>query len=301
MRLTHVRLFENTQAIAEISDCERTKDGGAILVWPRQHTERVSQLTDAQVTGLAEMIFWASSSLLRAYGPVAFHTFCSAGAMVGQSEAHAHFQIQPRYDGREYSFAGAADLPIIPLAEREAMALRLRKRRAKPALASAELSGIRFRAASLPEPSPQSGIDPRLVVDETEGFIAYCHPQSRGPGAVVIVAKRAVSCFLEFDKNERAEFLKVIRNVAVLVEEVCDPDGLSIWWDTGEAANHAFDEFIAEVVPRFQAVPYVPEYREDRSQIGVACVDELVAFVLRCRAVRTREVGTRSQDLLVQA
>lgn len=275
-RLTHVRLFENDHAVAEISDCERTCDGGAILVWPKQHTERVSQLTNRQLADLAQMIFRASASLLHAYGPVGMHTFCSAGIMVGQSEAHAHFQIQPRYADRPYSFAPAGELPIIKMSDRAAMADRLLPFDNDAPQDRWALSSIRFRDMTLPQPSPRTGVDPELVVDETEYFVVLCHPQSRGVGAVVIVAKRDVTCFLELGTDERTDLMILVRNVARAAESTYAPDGLSIWWDTGAEANHSYSEFVAEVVPRFANVTYVPEYRQDRQHIEVAPRGELV-------------------------
>ncbi|MDG2539211.1 hypothetical protein P5Y53_16160 [Dyella jiangningensis] len=283
-RLTHVRLFENDHAIAEISDCERTHDGGAILVWPKQHTERVSQLTDRQLSDLAQMIFRASVSLLGAYRPVGMHTFCSAGIMVGQSEAHAHFQIQPRYDDKPYSFAPAGDLPIIKISDRVTMAEKLQRHGSEAPQSRDALSCIRFRDLAVRWPSPRKGIDPGLVVEETKYFVALCHPQSRGPGAVMIMAKRDVRCFLELNSPERTDLLILVRNVARAAESIYAPDGLSIWWDTGEEANHSYSEFVAEVVPRFAGVSYVPEYRQSREHIEAVTCDELAEVVSSYRA-----------------
>ena len=289
-RLTHVRLFENDHAIAEISDCERTQDGGAILVWPKQHTERISQLTDRQLGDLGQMIFRASASLLGAYRPVGMHTFCSAGVMVGQSEAHAHFQIQPRYTDRPYSFAPAGELPIIKTSDRANVAERLRPYGRELPQGRGALSSIRFRNRTLPRPSPRKGMDPELVVDETEHFLALCHPQSRGVGAVLLVAKRDVTCFLELRPAERTDLLILVRNVARAAETIYAPDGLSIWWDTGEEANHSYNDFVAEVVPRFAGVTYVPEYRQDRDCIEAASHDSLVEAASAYRI----EIGTKS-------
>lgn len=297
-RLTHVRLFENDHAIAEISDCERTRDGGAILVWPKQHTERVSQLTDEQLADIAQMIFRASTSLLRAYRPIAMHTFCSAGIMVGQSEAHAHFQIQPRYADRPYSFAPAGELPIIKMSDRSVMADRLRPHGSDEPQTSSALSSIRFRNQALSGSKPDSGMDPELIIDETKYFVALCHPQSRGVGAVVIVAKRDVSCFLGLNPDERLDLLVLIRNIARAVELIYAPDGLSIWWDTGEEANHAYNEFVAEVTPRFHGLAYIPEYRQDRQNIEMASHEVLRGIVASYRkqlsAARHRTCPTES-------
>jgi diadenosine tetraphosphate (Ap4A) HIT family hydrolase len=235
------------------------------------------------------MIFRASVSLLGAYRPVGMHTFCSAGIMVGQSEAHAHFQIQPRYDDRPYSFAPAGDLPIIKMSDRVAMAERLQPHGSEAPQGRDALSSIRFRDLAVPGPSPRAGMDPNLVVDETRYFVALCHPQSRGPGAVMIMAKREVSCFLELNAPERTDLLILVRNIARAAETIYAPDGLSIWWDTGEEANHSYSEFVAEVVPRFAGLSYVPEYRQDREHIEAGAYDELVEAVSSYRT----KMGTK--------
>lgn len=262
-RLEHVRLFENSHAIAEVSDCERSPDGGSMLVWPKKHTERISDLSDAQAIAVGEMLFASSSTVLNALRPHGMHTFCSAGSLVGQSEAHMHFQIQPRYVDRPYSFAPARELPTIPLAKRAAMATELRDYRDNDPQYDTVRNYLLFREGAIPAPSLRSGVRSRLVITETTSFVALCHPQARTIGAVVILAKRDVSCFVQLARQERAELMIAIRDVTRAIEAVTDPDGLSVWWDAGHVANQATDEFVVEIVPRFTDVPYVHQRRAE--------------------------------------
>jgi diadenosine tetraphosphate (Ap4A) HIT family hydrolase len=265
LRLEHVRLFENRHAIAEVSDCERTRQGGSILVWPKQHVERISQLSTQQAMDLVQMIFQASTSVFNAFGPSGMHTFCSAGTLVGQSEAHMHFQIQPRYRDRPYSFAPAKDLPTIPLSVRAAMAAQLRVHADRQPQEERVRRCIDFHDSRMPAPSSLTGIDSELVLEETAHFVAMCHPQSRGLGSVVVMAKRDVGCFLLLDACERAELMILIRDVASAIERAVSPDGLSVWWDSGAEANQAGMDFLAEIVPRFENIPYTHQHRRDMS------------------------------------
>ena len=260
--MEHVLLFENRHAIAEVSDCERTPGGGSLLVWPKQHVERISQLSDDQAQDVVRMLYRASASLVGAFGPQGLHTFCSAGTLVGQSEAHMHFQIQPRYRDRPYSFASARDLPTIPLATRMSMVQVLLRHDVDAAPCDTLRESIVFRDADMPAPSPQSGMDPDLVVDETSHFVALCHPQARSVGAVVVMAKRQVSCFLELKPQERSELMLLVRDLAGAIERALSPDGLSVWWDTGMEANQAGSDFLVEMVPRFADIPYRHEHRQ---------------------------------------
>ena len=262
-RLEHVRLFESRHAIAEVSDCERTWQGGSILVWPKQHVERISLLSTQQAMDLVQMIFQASASVFNAFGPSGMHTFCSAGTLVGQSEAHMHFQIQPRYRDRAYSFAPAKDLPTIRLSVREAMAAELRAHGDGQPREEDVRRCIDFHEARMPGPGPRAAIDPDLVLEETTHFVAMCHPQSRGVGSVVVMAKRDVGCFLLLDACERAELMILVRDISGAIERAVSPDGLSVWWDTGAEANQAGMDFLAEIVPRFENIPYTHQHRRE--------------------------------------
>lgn len=260
-RLSHVPLMDNDYAVAEISDCERTVAGGAVLVWPKQHLERIAQLSDRQVRDIIELVYRTASAVLQALQPQGFHIFCSAGRLVGQSEAHMHFQIQPRYLNRPYSFAAAQDLPSIPLAHRAQLAAQV-----LPYLKIDTTEQVVYHSLGLSTNKPSSALQlvsqhPDLTVHETAHFTALCHPQNRGYGSLVVLSKSQAACFLLLPAQQRTELAVLIRDLAQLVETTLNPDGLSIWWDTGAAANQPGSEFIAEIVPRFKAIPYQHQHR----------------------------------------
>jgi|GEM_PF-240416 len=249
-RLEFVPLLESGSAIAEVSDCERTPGAGAMLVSPRAHVETVSRLSEAQAVDLVHLVFRSMNAVYRAMRPNGFHTFCSAGVLVGQSQAHLHVQVQPRYDGRPYLFAPAEALPTIPLDERRAMARRIGRclesdRTGSPSLRTIDVPPERLPAAEF-----------GAVLEETPRFSALVHPQSRGFGAMIIVPRRPVSTFLLLSEAEREDLILLIVRLCRRIESVLEPDGLSVWWDTGRAANQAYADFIVELVPRFAATPY---------------------------------------------
>lgn len=262
-RLRHVRLTESAHGIAEMSDCERTPGSGAILIWPKEHVEQISQLSTRQAVDIVHLIFRASASVLNALKPNGFHTFCSAGTLVGQSEAHMHFQVQPRYSNKPYSFAPARELPIVRLADRDAMSRRL----------SAHLSDhpqdlivrrhVGFGTEQMLDSHDERALYPDTVVSETNHFVAMCHPRSRTRGSLIILSKRRAQCFLVLTREEREELMLLIRDLSRIVERALRPDGLSVWWDTGADANQAGPDFVAEIVPRFEQVPYTHLHRRD--------------------------------------
>jgi len=262
-RLRHVRLTESAHGIAEMSDCERSLASGAILIWPKEHVERISQLSNRQAVDIAHLIFRASTAVLNALKPSGFHTFCSAGTLVGQSEAHMHFQVQPRYSDRPYSFAPAKDLPIVKLADRDAMFRRLAEHLSDHSQDSTVQRYVEFGPAQLSDGHRECASYPETVVSETEHFVALCHPRSRTRGSLIILSKRRALCFLVLSVDEREELMLLIRDLSRVVERAMCPDGLSVWWDTGERANQAGREFVAEIVPRFEHVPYIYQHRRD--------------------------------------
>jgi diadenosine tetraphosphate (Ap4A) HIT family hydrolase len=265
-RLEFVPLLENATAIAEISDCERSKDGGAILLWPKTHVETISQLSVQEAHDVAQLIFQTMSGVLNALRPSGFHTFCSAGTLVGQSVAHVHFQIQPRYSDRPYSLAPGPELPTITLADRELMAERIRPHvtdRPQEELIHQLLDFRTSRILDIGSLSSKKEFDDDLVIAETSHFVAMCHPQSRCYGAVLVIAKRDASCFLSLFPNERSDLLALITRITKAIESAINPDGLTVWWDTGHPANQSGLDFVAEIVPRFEKFPYKHEHREN--------------------------------------
>lgn len=262
-RLRHVRLAESAHAIAEMSDCERSPGSGAILIWPKEHVEQISQLSARQAVDIGHLIFRASAAVLNALGANGFHTFCSAGTLVGQSEAHMHFQVQPRYSNRPYSFAPARELPIVRLADRHAMSRRL----------SAHLSDlpqdltvhrhVAFGSERMFDCHEESARYPDTLVSETSHFTVMCHPRSRTRGALIVLSKRRAQCFLVLTREEREELMLIIRDLSRTVERALRPDGLSVWWDSGADANQAGADFVAEIVPRFEHISYTHQHRRD--------------------------------------
>jgi diadenosine tetraphosphate (Ap4A) HIT family hydrolase len=262
-RLEHVRLLENKFAIAEISDCERSSNSGAMLIWPKAHVEHISQLSIEQAHDLVQLIFQASAGILVGVRPQGLHTFCSAGTLVGQSEAHMHFQIQPRYHDRPYSFAAAKDLPTIRISTRKLIASDIESNTNCQPKDLSVCEFMRFRDMQMLDRDGFADFYRDLVVTETENFIALCHPQSRGRGAVVVVSRRRALCFLVLSRHEREDLIILVRKIASAIENTLAPDGLSIWWDTGLEANQPGRDFVAEIVPRFETTPYTYIHRED--------------------------------------
>jgi diadenosine tetraphosphate (Ap4A) HIT family hydrolase len=265
-RLEYVSCGESMAAIAEVSDCERSPGGGAVLVWPKRHVEKISQLTDFEARDIANLLHQASSAVIGALKPEAFHTFCSAGSLVGQSEAHMHFQIQPRYRGREYSFKSARDLPTVKLSDRRSIAASLMEHTIENGAEKAPQSLVFGDSKDILKELSASDLED-LTISDSPNFLSICHPSSRGTESVLILSKSDARTYVDLEQNEREELFMLIRDIARAAEELFDPDGLSIWWESGCDAGQMGKRLAVEIVPRFHGKTYVYKDREHLARV----------------------------------
>jgi histidine triad (HIT) family protein len=92
----------------------RQRSEGALLVAPRRHVTKLTDLTKDEFLEILVLTRKASVLVMRTYAPDALHTWCNLGEASGQSEAHAHFQVVPRYASRPYTFEGSGNLSNTP-------------------------------------------------------------------------------------------------------------------------------------------------------------------------------------------
>lgn len=249
------------------------------MVWPKRHVEQISQLTDFEARDIANLLHQATAAVIGALEPQAFHTFCSAGLLVGQSEAHMHFQIQPRYLGRDYSFKSARDLPTVKLSDRRLVAAKLMKYTSGPGQGIGSGSLVFGDSKDLLEAIPPSELN-RLVITDDSRFLSICHPDSRGAESILIVSKSQARTFVELDGSDRERLLILIRDLARAAEELFDLDGLSVWWESGFDAGQCGEQLAVEIVPRFHEVKYV--YR-NRADLLRADIDKLARVAEKYR------------------
>jgi diadenosine tetraphosphate (Ap4A) HIT family hydrolase len=254
-RLRHSPVLETKHVVIEVNDCQRSVKPGAMLISPREHIETLAAAPTQLLRRLSDAVFTALSVVFNTYSPSGFHTFCSAGKTAGQSEAHLHFQIQPRYANEPYSFAPGRDLPTVILSERERIADELRSNltRTLPDPTTLE-EAIPFPRGDIW--SCMSSQDSDLVLWTSQHCRVLVHPQHRSPGALLIVPRREVSCFLLLSNEERSDLFAQAAAAARSIEEYIQPDGLSVWFDTGVLADQAYRQMVVEVVPRFKTTRY---------------------------------------------
>lgn len=261
-RIPWVPVLSSNHSQCEVSDCERTPGGGALLVWPKRHVEKLSDLEEHEIVDLGDLINASAQALLHATRADGLHTFCSTGTLAGQSEAHIHFQLQPRYHDTDYSFASARDLPVIRIEHRK----RFKER----------LLGMGMGVTQPPRLEVNKDLSFSSVTRKclavtsfTEVSVPY---KRRSQEAIVLSPRRPVSSIYDLVPEERADLMWLLREFVRMIERKFDPDGLNVWWDSGIAAGQTYREAIVEVVPRFKERCY--RYI-DREQLEEATEDEV--------------------------
>jgi histidine triad (HIT) family protein len=114
----------NEHAVAFIN--LRQRSHGSILVASRRHASVLTALDAEEALHVMALVQRMSRAVVRAFNPDGLHVFCNAGRLAGQSEAHVHFQVIPRYEGQDYSFAASATYPVLSLQKRQEIADAIR-------------------------------------------------------------------------------------------------------------------------------------------------------------------------------
>lgn len=102
-----------------------TRARGAVVIFPKRHVRSFLWATPSELAELNAVIRSFTSAIIASFVPEALHSWCSTGCGAGQTEAHMHFQLAPRYATTGYSFARSGQLQFAPVEQRKADALLL--------------------------------------------------------------------------------------------------------------------------------------------------------------------------------
>jgi histidine triad (HIT) family protein len=88
-------VIRTADAAVEVN--ERQYERGAMLVTPRAHRESVLDISDCELAAVHQLARRVALAAVRAFGAVGVNIFQSNGVRAGQSEAHFHVHVVPRY------------------------------------------------------------------------------------------------------------------------------------------------------------------------------------------------------------
>jgi histidine triad (HIT) family protein len=109
-RLPYFPLLETGNAVVFLNPRQRSE--GSLLVAPRRHVSTLVELTEKEMSDVLLLTRRTGEILLTKLQPDGLHTWCNCGVAAGQSEAHVHFQVVPRYKDVPYTFASSNELPF---------------------------------------------------------------------------------------------------------------------------------------------------------------------------------------------
>jgi diadenosine tetraphosphate (Ap4A) HIT family hydrolase len=122
-RLPCEMLYDGKEVFVLLNATARAR--GAVVIFPKRHVRSFLWATPSELAELNAVIRSFTSSIIASFSPEALHSWCSTGCGAGQTEAHMHFQLAPRYAAASYSFARSGQLQFAPIEQRKADALRL--------------------------------------------------------------------------------------------------------------------------------------------------------------------------------
>jgi histidine triad (HIT) family protein len=111
---------------------------GALLVIPNRHTPTLLDTGTGEIAEVAVEAQRVARALVRAFGPVGLSVYQNNGTQAGQTVAHYHVHLVPRYPGSNpRKVFSERDYGPSSLAEREVVA-----REVRAALEELEQSGV---------------------------------------------------------------------------------------------------------------------------------------------------------------
>lgn len=123
-------LFDGGDLLAYLNPTMRSK--GAVVLLPRRHVRTFLELSDIEAKALAVTTQHLQAAIAAAYAPDGFHAWCSMGVLAGQSQAHCHVQLVPRFRGVPYTYVRSDDLPLMDVQQRQRSAQRIREHMSPP-------------------------------------------------------------------------------------------------------------------------------------------------------------------------
>lgn len=99
-------------------------------------------------------------------------------------------------------------------------------------------------------------VDDRYIIAEDAGLVALVPEFVRVPGSVIILSRGNARCVMELTHVEIDALARLIPAMALRIEAAFDPQGLNVWWATGQPAGQLEPRVLVELVPRYKDVPY---------------------------------------------
>lgn len=102
-------------------------ENGAVLLVPNRHIENILDLDTDLMLSLYKEAQRLAHAFIDAFGAVGLNMFQNNGIQAGQTIAHCHTHLVPRYPGSDSSrIFREEDYPITPLEELHSLADRLK-------------------------------------------------------------------------------------------------------------------------------------------------------------------------------
>lgn len=101
---------------------------GALLVTPRHHAPTVLELGEDEAAAIMRHVVRLAHAITAAYGVDGLNIFQNNGSLAGQTVAHYHVHIVPRYrDAPTAQFFSSENFPRTPFEERVLIAEHIKR------------------------------------------------------------------------------------------------------------------------------------------------------------------------------
>jgi diadenosine tetraphosphate (Ap4A) HIT family hydrolase len=92
----------------------------------------------------------------------------------------------------------------------------------------------------------------REIIASSEHSVAFYDGFPVSPGHALIIPRRHVASFLDLNKEEQLDILKLADSVKGIIDEKYHPDGYNVGVNVGEAAGQSIFHVHMHIIPRYK-------------------------------------------------
>lgn len=90
------------------------------------------------------------------------------------------------------------------------------------------------------------------IVKESESFISFLDIHPRSPGHTLVIPKDHYERFLDLPENLGEEFIKIVKESALILSQALKTSDFTIGINEGPLAGQAVAHFHLHIMPRFE-------------------------------------------------
>lgn len=136
---------------------------------------------------------------------------------------------------------------------------------------------------------------PSRKIFENENILAFLDIHPVNPGHVLVIPKKHSLFLTQLKDSELSELIKVVRDIASIVFEITNAEGITITQNNGKAAGQVIPHIHFHIIPRFENDGFQNKW--STKKLTDSQFDEIQRKIISITSKFAAEKPTVSKDL----